>query len=164
MRFWRASERGIRSGSWLPVMTMGFLKPCGASSASSSRRALMRLTHATARPRGRWRTPHQQHQRQRGSSVRHGVCAVHDHERVVEVSLAVKDLGQLHPLGRSDAAAVFVEHHLPRQGASAARGAAFDAHSMLHSKHLEVKVGECSELRHHRQQVVQHRSRPEHTD
>jgi hypothetical protein len=29
MRFWRASLRGLDSGSWLPVMTMGLRKPAG---------------------------------------------------------------------------------------------------------------------------------------
>lgn len=35
IRFCRASLRGLDRGSWLPVMTMGFLKPAGRSAVSA---------------------------------------------------------------------------------------------------------------------------------
>jgi hypothetical protein len=36
IRFWRASERGIASGSCEPVSTMGRLKPCSISDSAEA--------------------------------------------------------------------------------------------------------------------------------
>lgn len=46
MRFWRASLRGLDRGSWLPVMTMGFLKPEGGMAMAAGHAATMLTTCA----------------------------------------------------------------------------------------------------------------------